>query len=60
MAPLAETQRSDSARTNGSFIQCILTESLLGARHRAKCWGYKDELALFLAAQSPGEGSPYN
>lgn len=60
MAPLAQTQRSDSACTNGSFNQHTLIESLLGARHRAKCWGHKDELALFLAAQSPGEGGHYN
>lgn len=60
MAPLAQTHRSDFARTNGSFIQRILTESLLGARHRARCYGYKDELTLFLAAQSPGEDSHYN
>lgn len=57
MAPVAQTRRSDFACTNGSFIQRILTENLLGARHRARCQGYKDQLTLFLAAQSPGEGS---
>jgi len=57
MAPLAQTRRPDFARTNGSFIQRTLIESCLGARHRARCKGYKDQLTLFLAAQSPGEGS---